>query len=151
MQLTARIRENEAVISRLGQLRRVERQTWNDLSPLAAGSGEVRATSQLLRDVDILAAKLRLRVVSIALSPEMPPAKSEAGGQLLPRKITLSVRGRFAEITRFVQELTRQRPLAELGVPRIELDPQPGSKNQLASTIEVTMYRLVLGVNAPHD
>lgn len=149
--LTKRVRENQAVVTRLDRLRRVEREAWDDLSPLAAGSGRQDATELLLRDVDNLAARLHLRVVSITVSPEMPAAKSAPDGQLLPRKVTLSVRGRFAGIARFVQELTRQRPLAELSIPRIALDPQPATKNLLESTIELTIYRLVLGMSAPRE
>jgi hypothetical protein len=144
-ELEHRIAENRAVIARSAQLHRAERRAWADLAVLSTGVDRAHSSAEFIKNLERLASRLKLQIVSTNASGEMPAAKIPIRARLLPDKIAIVVRGRFPSVVRFVQELSRQRPLAELSIPRISVAPAAHSNGFVDSTIELTIYCLLLG------
>lgn len=143
-QINAAIASNEAVIARRNRLRSEEQQALQELLPLSSFSNNADEFAQFMKNMNHLADSLGVQVVSTGVSLAKLDAKHANGARLSPTNVTLLVRGSFASVVRFVQEMSRQRPVSEIALPKFSADRRMVSKGWVMSTIQLTVYRVLL-------
>jgi len=140
-----RIDDGNAIIERVDVLRREQLRAWSDLSRVSNERRLAISTAAFLRELETLAGRLQLKVVSItpaheSLAPRTPQAK------LLPTPMSILVRGDFRSVVRFLQEVTEQRSLVGLDSAQLAASSVSSTrgKKQLDVSIRLTLYRLLL-------
>lgn len=143
-ELSRRIKANESAIEQAAALRARERSAWTDLLQLSRDQRTVLSVAAFLRQLQNLAERFHMSVVSLAPSDNSPPAKA-ASSALFAVPVTIVSHGEFHSILRFIQEITRQKTLTGFESAQITLSPPPSNRDgRLSATIRLTLYRLAL-------
>lgn len=143
-QLQRRIDANDRVIAQAGALRRREQLARRDFMRIYSEERPAILVAEFLLSLQDVARRSHLSIVSVTPADDTvaPQIKKSA---LLPLAVTVLIRGNFRAMVRFIQEITRQKPLTSLDSANIALSPDVSTHGgELAATIHLTLYRVLL-------
>ena len=137
--LYAQVVADSRIVREAGRYREVQRRAEVDLAHVSHAESFSAATADLLATLERSGAVFSTRV--LAVQPGAAPAGTDADTS----EVTIRVRGRFANVLRFIEDLSHHSTLVQVSDTEIMLAARDRSSEReprVDATIHAAIYRL---------